>query len=100
MSAAEESRVYATTFLNAWADGGVYDLKVNRRFARQMAILGASLCDVNEVLRTGSVVFCDMDGAFGLWTVDGHTADNVRLVIDLRVDSKIPEIEPIKIKRK
>jgi hypothetical protein len=93
----DEQRV-ATNFINEWAESGSYDLQVNEGFLKQLRSIG-DLSDVDQVLKTCVVTKTDMIGMSGLWTVRGVTADEVRIELDLKIDSEGPKVEPLSVRK-
>lgn len=86
-----------TTFINAWAEVGTYDLVVNAAVSASMRRQKLDLLDVNNVLKTGRVVGSDMIGSRGLWDVRGQTTEGVWLVVRIAVSSAEPEVELLQV---
>lgn len=95
--AAKLKHAVETTFLNSWAEAGVYDLKVNKPVWEQMRRLGMDLLDVIYVLRTGVVVESDMIGSKGLWTVRGKTVEEKGIEVRIAVVSTEYNVELLRI---
>ncbi len=95
--AAKNQHVVETTFINEWAETGVYNVKVNGPVSEQMLRHRIDLLDINMILRTGRVVRSGMFGSQGLWNVRGHTADAHKLEIVITVISAFNEVELLRI---
>ena len=88
-----------TTFINAWAVGGDFEIVLGVLVSQQMRDIGIALVDVNFILKTGSVIDSDMLGSRGLWVVRGETLDGVWIDAEIAVRSTTGEVELLKLMR-
>lgn len=86
-----------TTYINHWVECGVYELVVSAKIADEMRNQRVDLVDVNNALKTGTVVRSDMLESRGLWDVVGVTVDDEGLDLQIAVVSSECEVELLRV---